>query len=70
MQKLSDKSSVRWGVMVIVSFTMMCGYILTDIMAPLKEVLENELSWSSTDYGIFSGAYGYLNVFFPFLNTI
>ena len=63
MQKLSDKSSVRWGVMVIVSFTMMCGYILTDIMAPLKEVLENELNWSSTDYGIFSGAYGYLNVF-------
>lgn len=49
--------------MIIVSFTMMCGYILTDIMAPMKEVLENELNWSSTDYGIFSGAYGYLNVF-------
>ena len=63
MQKLSDKASVRWGVMIIVSFTMMCGYILTDIMAPMKEVLESELNWSSTDYGIFSGAYGYLNVF-------
>ena len=63
MQKLSDKASVRWSVMIIVSFTMMCGYILTDIMAPLKDVLESELNWTSTDYGIFSGAYGYLNVF-------
>ncbi|MBO5720294.1 MAG: MFS transporter [Bacteroidales bacterium] len=63
MQKLIDKASVRWGVMIIVSFTMMCGYILTDVMAPMKEVLENELRWNSTDYGIFSGAYGYLNVF-------
>ena len=42
MQRLSDKASVRWSVMTIVSFTMMCGYILTDIMAPMKEVLETE----------------------------
>lgn len=54
---------MRWVVMIIVSFTMMCGYVITDIMAPLKDVLEKELAWSSTEYGIFSGAYGYLNVF-------
>ncbi len=63
MHKISDSASVRWTVMILVSFTMMCGYILTDVMAPLKGVLESELGWNSSDYGIFSGAYGYLNVF-------
>lgn len=63
MHKISDSASVRWTVMILVSFTMMCGYILTDVMAPLKGILESELGWNSSDYGIFSGAYGYLNVF-------
>ena len=131
-KRLSDSKAARWTALIIVSFTMMCGYFLTDVMAPLENLLTtkgkvvyftdntsmpadslvakvelfaeaNSLSspdltvqkleegaryqymetvegkqeaqektistvstgkgWSSTEYGFFSGAYGYINVF-------
>ena len=131
-KRLSDSKAARWTALFIVSFTMMCGYFLTDVMAPLENLLTtkgkvvyftdntsmpadslvakvelfaeaNALSapdltvqkleegakyqyieningnqetisktistvstgkgWSSTEYGFFSGAYGYINVF-------
>ncbi len=42
---------------------MLCGYYLTDVMAPLKPMLEKELLWNSADYGFFTSAYGWFNVF-------
>ena len=47
----------------MVAFTMLCGYFLTDVMSPLKTMLEKELLWDSLDYGIFTSAYGWFNVF-------
>ena len=38
-KKLSDKAWARWTAMVIVAFTMMCGYFMTDVMAPLENLL-------------------------------
>jgi MFS family permease len=60
---LRDSKTARWTALAIVSFTMLCGYFLTDIMAPLKPMLEKELLWSSTEYGFFTSAYGWFNVF-------
>jgi nitrate/nitrite transporter NarK len=67
-KRLNDSAAARWGALIIVSFTMMCGYFITDVMAPLEDLLtklpsEGGLGWSSDDYGFFSGAYGYINVF-------
>lgn len=62
-QTLRDSAVARWSAMVIVSFTMMCGYFITDVMAPLEDMLINDLGWTSSEYGFFSGAYGYINVF-------
>lgn len=69
-QKLSDSKSARWTTLVIVSVTMMFGYFFTDVMSPLEPLLTAAkgdgglgLGWSSDDYGFFSGAYGYFNVF-------
>lgn len=131
-KKLSDSKAARWTALLIVSFTMMCGYFLTDVMSPLENLLTtkgkivyfaddtsmpadsliakvkmfavaNSLStpslteeklqvgaeyqymesvdgqtvvvnkkvnsiasgegWNSTEYGFFSGAYGFINVF-------
>lgn len=62
-KKLSDSATARWSVLVLVSFTMLCGYFLTDVMSPLKPMLEQELLWNSVDYGIFTSAYGWFNVF-------
>jgi hypothetical protein len=50
-------------MLALVAFTMLCGYILTDVMSPLKPMLEKELLWDSMDYGIFTSAYGWFNVF-------
>ncbi len=60
---LRDSKAARWSALLVVSFTMMCGYFLTDVMSPLKPMLEKELLWSSSDYGFFTSAYGWFNVF-------
>lgn len=62
-QKLSESKIARWSVLALVSFTMLCGYFLTDVMAPLKPMLEEQFLWSSTEYGFFTSAYGWFNVF-------
>lgn len=67
-KKLSDSPAARWTALSIVSFTMMCTYFITDVMASLEVILttpvaEGGLGWTSSDYGFFSGAYGYINVF-------
>lgn len=69
-RKLSDSRSARWTALVIVSLTMMAGYFFTDVMSPLETLLTQApaedglgLGWSSDEYGFFSGAYGYFNVF-------
>jgi len=53
--------------LVVVAFTMFAGYYLADVMAPLKGLLENQLSWNSVEYGFFTSAYGWFNVFLFFL---
>lgn len=66
--KLSESKTARWSVLALVSFTMLCGYFLTDVMAPLKPLLQlpvemGGLGWDSSDYGFFTSAYGWFNVF-------
>jgi MFS family permease len=60
---LRDSKGARWTALAIISITMFAGYFLTDVMSPLKPMLESEFGWSSTNYGIFTSAYGWLNVF-------
>lgn len=60
---LRESKSARWLALAFISFTMLCGYYLTDIMAPLKPLLEKELAWNSAEYGFFTSAYGWFNVF-------
>lgn len=62
-KSLRDSKTLRWSVLALVAFTMLCGYFLTDVMSPLKPMLEKELLWDSLDYGIFTSAYGWFNVF-------
>ncbi|MBF6627521.1 MAG: MFS transporter [Proteiniphilum sp.] len=62
-KSLRDSAAARWTALFIVSFTMLCGYFLTDIMAPLAGLLEGQLGWSRADYGTFTSSYGWFNVF-------
>lgn len=70
--KLSESMTARWIVLVLVSFTMLCGYFITDMMAPLQSLLQSPvggggLGWTADDYGTFTSAYGWFNVFFLML---
>ncbi|MDR0546853.1 MAG: MFS transporter [Dysgonamonadaceae bacterium] len=62
-QTLRDSAGARWAALLIVSFTMMWGYFLNDAISPLMDMLgEKPFVWSSSEFGIFNSAYGWLNV--------
>jgi nitrate/nitrite transporter NarK len=55
-------------VLFIVATAMMMGYFVNDIMSPLETLLEmprsqGGLGWTPSDYGFFSGAGSFINVF-------
>ena len=62
-ESLRNSKTARWAALFIVSFTMLCAYFLTDIMAPLAGLLEGQLGWTRSEYGTFTSAYGWFNVF-------
>ncbi len=61
--RLNDKAWARWSALFVVAFTMMAAYYVNDVMAPLKSMLEGQLHWTSSEFGMFTGAYSFLNVF-------
>lgn len=62
-KKTAASPVLRWTVVGLVSFTMLTGYVIADVMAPLKTLLEQQLGWDSSDYGLFTSGYGWLNIF-------
>ncbi|MBO5880656.1 MAG: MFS transporter [Paraprevotella sp.] len=67
-QTLRDSKVARWTALIIVSFTMMWGYFLTDAMSPLMDMLgisveQGGMGWSANDFGNFNWAYMWFNVF-------
>ncbi len=63
VRSLRDSPKARWSALAIVSVTMFCGYFFADVMAPLKPLLEKQVGWTSSEYGFFTSAYGWFNVF-------
>lgn len=63
VRTIRDSAAMRWTALAIVSFTMMAAYYVNDVMAPLQEMLESELGWNGAEFGFFTGAYSFLNVF-------
>ena len=62
-RRISESKTARWLVLLMVSLTMMCGYFLTDVLAPLKGLLTELFHWDSTDFGLFNSGYGWFNIF-------
>ena len=66
--QLNDSPVARWTVLFIVATAMMMGYFVNDVMSPLETLLEmprsqGGLGWTPSDYGFFSGAGSFINVF-------
>ncbi|MCD6205787.1 MAG: MFS transporter [Candidatus Marinimicrobia bacterium] len=64
---LRESKLARWTALGIMSFTMFAGYLFTEILSPLKPLLETTYGWSSSDFGTVVSAYGWFNVFFAML---
>lgn len=65
---LKDSSKVRWAALFLVSFACFTGYLFTEIISPLKTIIEkSSLGWSSTEFGVVVSAYGWFNVFLAML---
>jgi len=67
IKTLRDSKGARWGALAVVSFTMLTGYYINYVISPLKPLLETNLNWTSTEFGIWNSAYGWFNVFFLML---
>ena len=67
-KQLNNSPVARWTVLFIVATAMMMGYFVNDVMSPLETLLEmprseGGLGWTPSDYGFFSGAGSFINVF-------
>ena len=68
ISRINDSPTARWTVLIIVATAMMMGYFVNDVMSPLETMLEmprseGGLGWTPADYGFFSGAGSFINVF-------
>ena len=66
-RSLRDKPLARWGALALISLTMFFAYMFVDVLSPLKTLLETELGWDSTVFGLYGGSEFFLNVFVGFL---
>ena len=66
---LRESKTARWLALLFVSLTLLAGYFFADVMSPLKSmIIENQqLGWDNNDYGLYTGAYSWFNVFFVML---
>lgn len=62
-RKLNDSKAARFTVLAFVALTMFCGYFITDVMAPLMDMLGTQFQWTADEFGWFNSAYGWFNVF-------
>ena len=60
---LRESKVARWTALVLISFTMLCGYLFTELISPLKPYLESNFGWDPQDFGVVTSAYGWFNVF-------
>lgn len=65
--QLRESASIRWLVLILVSFTMFASYVASDVFSPLQTILERHNQWNPSEYGWFSGSYSIFNVFLGML---
>jgi len=54
---------IRWGLLLLVSVVIMANYYVYDAMSSIKETMQIELGFSSTEYGAIVSFYSFPNTF-------
>ncbi|MCK9625108.1 MAG: MFS transporter [Bacteroidales bacterium] len=63
---LKDSKKARWIVLLCLSIPMFASYFFDDLFSTISVIFKNpeilDLAWSSSDYGLYGGAYSLLCV--------
>lgn len=60
---LRDKTGVRWTALILASLAIFGAYYFNYALSAIKPMLESILGWNSGDFGTYTSAYGWFNVF-------
>lgn len=60
---LKDSVFMRWLVLLLTSAVMFFNYYFYDALSPLKDLMQENLGFSSSEYGTFMSAYSVPNIF-------
>ena len=61
--KIKNQRLIRWGLLILVSIVIMANYYVYDAMSSIKETMQIQLGFSSTEYGMIVSFYSFPNTF-------
>ncbi len=62
-QSLRESKSARWTALVLASLSIFGAYYFNYALSSIKPMLESILGWNSEDFGTYTSAYAWFNVF-------
>ncbi len=62
-QSLRESTSMRWTALVLASLSIFGAYYFNYALSSIKPMLESILGWNSEDFGTYTSAYAWFNVF-------
>ena len=63
-KSLRESTLTRWASLVLASLSIFGAYYFNYALSAIKPMLESILGWNSSDFGTYTSAYGWFNVFF------
>ena len=60
---LRDSAGARWTALVLASLSIFGAYYFNYALSSIKPMLESVLGWNSEDFGTYTSAYAWFNVF-------
>ena len=63
-ESLRNSTKARWTALVLASLSIFGAYYFNYALSSIKPMLESILGWNSEDFGTYTSAYAWFNVFF------
>jgi len=60
---LRDSGKARWTALILASLSIFGAYYFNYALSSIKPMLESILGWNSSDFGTYTSAYAWFNVF-------
>jgi len=63
IQSLRESKGARWTALILASLSIFGAYYFNYALSSIKPMLESILGWNSEDFGTYTSAYAWFNVF-------